>query len=315
MENKERKIAILIPCYNEAISIAKVIRDFKKELPFANIYVYDNNSSDNTARIARENGAIVKRESKQGKGNVIRSMFRDIEADIYVMVDGDDTYPPEAVHELIALIDTGEADMVIGDRHSSGAYHDENKRRFHSFGNQLVKRLINFLFATNLEDIMSGYRAFNREFVKHIPIHSSGFEIETEISMHALDKNFHLHEIPIAYRDRCDGSVSKLNTLSDGIKVLKTIFWLFKDYKPLAFFTLLSIIFFILSLLIGIPVVYEFMLTGFIDKIPSAILSVGLMLISIMALFAGFILDTIVKQHREHYEFYLRNAKDKLILT
>ncbi len=311
MENDERKTAILIPCYNEAISIAKVIRDFRKECPSAYIYVYDNNSSDNTANIARENGAIVKIEPKQGKGNVIRSMFRDIEADIYIMVDGDDTYPAKAVHELIKLIDTGDADMVIGDRHSNGTYNNENKRRFHSFGNQLVTRLINLLFATNLEDIMSGYRAFNREFVKHIPIHSSGFEIETEISMHALDKNFRLHEIPISYKDRSDGSVSKLNTLSDGIKVLKTIFWLFKDYKPLAFFTLLSALFFILSLSIGIPVVYEFMQTSLINKIPSAILSVGLMLISIMALFAGFILDTIVKQHREHYEFYLRSAKNK----
>lgn len=299
------KIAILIPCYNEELTISKVIQDFKKELPDAYIYVYDNNSSDNTSKIAKENGAIVKKEYRQGKGNVVRSMFRNIDADIYIMIDGDDTYPAEFVHSLIKPITEGEADIVIGDRLSNGSYKDENKRQMHNFGNNLVKTLINRLFDTNLKDIMTGYRVFNKKFVKNIPINSHGFEIETEITLHTLDKNFLIKEIPIEYRDRPEGSFSKLNTYSDGIRVLKTILWVFKDYKPLLFFSILSIIFLLFGLVIGIPVIFEFLNTSFITKIPSAILSVGLMLISILALFSGFILDTIVKQHRENYDLKL----------
>jgi len=305
-------IVILIPCYNEEKTIKKVILDFKKELPDAKIYVFDNNSTDNTAKIVLElmknnRNIFLEKEFRQGKGNVVRSMFRKIDADIYVLVDGDDTYPAHFVHNLIKPIIDKEADMVVGDRHSSGAYKQENKRPFHNFGNNLVRLLINKLFNNNLKDIMSGYRAFNKEFVKSIPLLSDGFEIETEMTLHALDKKFLIKEIPIEYRDRPEGSYSKLNTFSDGIRVLKTILWVFKDYKPLVFFTIMSLIFFILSLMVGLPVVYEFLETGYIDKLPSAVLAVGLMLISIISLFSGFILDTIVKQHRENYELYLNN--------
>jgi glycosyltransferase involved in cell wall biosynthesis len=298
-------IAVLIPCYNEELTIEKVIKDFKKELPKSTIYVYDNNSVDKTATLAKEAGAVIKREYRQGKGNVVRSMFRDIDADLYIMIDGDDTYPAEFVHAIIEPILQGEADIVIGDRHSNGTYKDENKRPLHNFGNNLVKDLINRLFDSDLKDIMTGYRAFNKKFVKNIPINSSGFEIETEMTLHTLDKKFLIREIPIEYRDRPKGSESKLNTLSDGIRILKTIFWVFKDYKPLSFFSILAGIFFILSLAVGFPVILEFLDTAFVTKIPSAILSVGLMLISILALFSGFILDTIVKQHRESYEMTL----------
>ena len=221
------------------------------------------------------------------------------------MIDGDDTYPAEFVHSLIKPVVEGEADIVIGDRHSNGTYKDENKRALHNFGNHLVKNLINRLFNSNLQDIMSGYRVFNKKFVKTIPINSSGFEIETEMTLHTLDKKFLIKEIPIEYRDRPEGSFSKLNTFSDGMRVLKTILWVFKDYKPLSFFSILSLLFFLLGLLIGFPVIIEFLNTGIINKVPSAILSTGLMMISVFALFSGFILDTIVKQHRESYELYI----------
>ena len=306
-----KNIAVLIPCYNEELTIAKVIEDFRAELPGAIIYVYDNNSSDKTFEIAKSKGAVVRKEYRQGKGNVIRSMFRDIEADIYVMIDGDDTYPAEFVHRLIQPILEGEADIVIGDRHTNGAYKDENKRPMHNFGNNLVKILINSIFKSNLKDIMTGYRVFNKKFVKNMPINSNGFEIETEMTLHTLDKKFLIKEIPIQYRNRPDGSVSKLNTYSDGLRVIKTIFWVFKDYKPLAFFSLLSGLFFALALLAGIPVIIEFIETSLVAKIPSAILSVGLMLISILSLFSGFILDTIVKQHRETYELNLTRWIEK----
>ena len=302
-------IAVLIPCYNEELTIAKVIQDFKKELPNAKIYVYDNNSKDNTFNIAKENGAIVRREPRQGKGNVVRSMFRDIDADIYVLVDGDDTYPAEFVHRLIDPVKKGEADVVVGDRHTNGTYKNENKRPLHNFGNNLVKVLINKLFNADLNDIMSGYRVFNRKFVKTIPINSTGFEIETEMTLHTLDKRFLIKEIHIEYRDRPEGSYSKLNTFSDGMRVLKTIFWVFKDYKPLAFFSIISLMFFIFGLIIGLPVVDEFIKTSYVEKVPSAILATGLMLFSVISLFSGFILDTIVKQHRENYELYLNRFK------
>jgi len=303
------KIAILIPCYNEELTIAKVISDFKKELPDAYIYVYDNNSSDNTSKIAQEHGAIVKKEYRQGKGNVVRSMFRDIDADIYIMIDGDDTYPAEFVQSLMEPVLAERADMVLGDRHSNGTYKNENKRPLHTFGNNLVKTLINKLFNAKLKDIMSGYRVFNKRFVKTMPIISNGFEIETEMTLHALDKKFLIQEVPIEYRDRPEGSFSKLNTVGDGMRVLKTILWVFKDYKPLTFFSILAVFFLVLALLIGIPVIIEFIQTSKILKMPSAILAVGLVLISIISLFSGFILDTVVNQHRETYELFLNRFK------
>jgi len=309
---KEVDIAVLIPCYNEEKTIEKVVLDFKKELPDAKIYVFDNNSTDNTAKIVlklmkNHENIFLEKEYRQGKGNVIRSMFRKIDADIYVLVDGDDTYSANFVHKLIEPIVNKKADMVIGDRHSNGTYKQENKRPFHNFGNGLVRFLINKLFKNNLKDIMSGYRVFSKEFVKSMPVLSNGFEIETEITIHALDKKFLIQEIPIEYKDRPEGSYSKLNTFSDGTRVLKTILWLFKDYKPLTFFTVVALIFFILSLMVGLPVVYEFLETNYIKKLPSAVLAVGLMLISIISLFSGFILDTIVKQHKENFELYLNN--------
>ena len=306
----DKKVAILIPCYNEELTIAKVIRDFKKELPDAIIYVYDNNSSDDTYKIALDEGAVVKKEYRQGKGNVVRSMFGDIDADIYVMIDGDDTYPAQFVHDIIQPILNDEADIVIGDRHSNGTYKDENKRALHNFGNNLVKNIINKLFNADLQDIMTGYRAFNKKFVKNMPVNSFGFEIETEMTLHTLDKGFLIKEIPIEYRDRPEGSYSKLNTYSDGLKVLKTILWVFKDYKPLAFFSMLSVMFFIFGLVVGIPVIEEFIATSMITKMPSAILASGLMIISILSLFSVFILDTIVKQHRELYRISLMRWKE-----
>lgn len=303
------KIAILIPCYNEEITIGKVIDDFKTVIPDADIYVYDNNSKDATAEIAREKGASVKREYRQGKGNVVRSMFRDIEADYYVMVDGDDTYPAEFVHKLIEPLIKGGADMTIGDRLSNGTYYNENKRAFHDFGNNLVRWLINKIFHSNLKDIMTGYRGFNREFVKAMPVLSEKFEIETEMSIHALDKKFLVKEVPIEYRDRPEGSESKLNTFSDGFKVLKTIFMLFKDYKPLLFFNIFSLIFMIFGLIVGVPVLVEFAKTSYITKVPSAILAVGLVMVSMLTFISGIILDTIVKNQRANYELYLNQLK------
>lgn len=303
------KIAVLIPCYNEELTIEKVIKDFRKELPNADIYVYDNNSKDKTSKIAVANGAIVKHEYRQGKGNVVRTMFREIEADIYVMVDGDDTYPAEFVHKLIEPIRTGEADMTIGDRLSNGTYQEENKRHFHEFGNNLVKKSINVLFRTKLKDIMTGYRAFNKMFVKNMPVMTPKFEIETEMSLYALDKKYIIKEIPIVYRDRPDGSISKLNTVSDGIKVVKTIVNMFKNYKPLQFFTLIASILFVFALIIGIPVIVEFIKTRYITKVPSAILATGIVILSVIIGQCGVILHTVVKNHKENYELNLLRYK------
>ncbi len=299
------KTAVLIPCYNEELTIEKVIKDFKKELPEAEIYVYDNNSKDKTAQIAKENGAIVRCEYRPGKGNVVRSMFRDIDADIYVMADGDDTYPAEEVHKLIEPVVKGEADMVIGDRLTNGTYQKENKRHFHEFGNNLVKKAINVAFKTNLKDIMTGYRVFNKIFVKNMPVLSPKFEIETEMSLHALDKKFIIKEIPIVYRDRPEGSESKLNTVSDGMKVIKTIIKMFKDFKPRQFFWMVSMLFVLLGLIVGVPVIVEFIRTGYITKMPSAVLATGIMILAVIIAQCGVILDTVVKQHREKYELQL----------
>lgn len=299
------KIAVLIPCYNEELTIEKVIKDFRKELPEADIYVYNNNSKDKTKEIAIKNGAIVVDEYKQGKGNVVRSQFRDIEADIYVMVDGDDTYPAEFVHQLIEPVRNGQADMTIGDRLSNGTYQKENKRPFHEFGNNLVKKAINVLFDTKLKDIMTGYRVFNKRFVKNMPVLSPEFEIETEMSLYALDKKYIIKEIPIVYRDRPEGSSSKLNTVGDGIKVVKTIARMFKDYKPFKFFGLIALILFIIGLAIGIPVLVEFFKTAYITKVPSAILATGFMGLAAVSLQCGIVLDTITRQHKEDYELNL----------
>jgi glycosyltransferase involved in cell wall biosynthesis len=297
-----KNIAVLIPCYNEELTILKVIKDFERELPEATIYVYDNNSIDNSVDIVINNGTKLRKETLQGKGNVVRSMFRDIESDIYIIVDADDTYPANMVHKMLAEMEISGSDMVCGDRLSQGIYADENKRLFHDFGNGLVKWLINILFNSSLNDIMTGYRVFNRRFVKNIPIMSPGFEVETEMTLHGLDKRYKISEIPITYVDRPPGSESKLNTFSDGYKVLKTIFWLFKDYKPLTFFSLISAFFFILSVILSLPVFTTYINTGFVPQLPTAILSLGLMIVSFLSLSVGFILDTVVKQHKFLYE-------------
>ena len=307
-QNEDKKIAVLIPCYNEAKTIEKVVKDYKEVLPNASIYVYDNNSSDGTDKIAKKAGAIVKYEYRQGKGNVIRSMFRDIDADCYLMIDGDDTYPKENAVEMCNYILEGKADMVIGDRLSS-TYFTENKRPFHNFGNKLVRWLINTLFKSNVKDIMTGYRAFSYEFVKTFPVLSKGFEIETEMTIHALDKNFLLKEIPVGYRDRPTGSVSKLNTYRDGFRVLKTIARLFKEYKPMIFFGIISSIFFIISLIFSIPVFVEYFKTGLVPRFPTLIFSLFMLIISSLMLVCGIILEVVVKKHRQLFEFVLINTK------
>ena len=309
------KIAVLIPCYNEEKTVEKVVNDFKKELPNADIYVYDNNSKDKTAELAVKAGAILKHEYRQGKGNVVRSMFRDVDADVYVLVDGDDTYPADEVHKLIEPINEGKADMVVGDRLSNGTYFKENKRGFHGFGNNLVRWLINTLFHSNVHDIMTGYRAYSRKFVKCMPVMSDGFQIETEMTVFALVYKMNIVEVPITYRDRPEGSVSKLNTFSDGFKVLITLFDLFKDYKPLIFYSLLALIFSIFGLIIGIPVISEFIKTSYITKVPSAILAAGLFIIAFLFMVVGLIVDYLKNQtqllFQMHVNEYMRNEKSK----
>lgn len=304
-----QKVAVLIPCYNEEKTVKKVVLDYRNVLPDADIYVYNNNSTDKTVEIAEELAAkdknlFVRNEYRQGKGNVIRSMFRDIEADCYLMIDGDDTYPAEDAPKMVGYVLNGQADMVIGDRLSS-TYFTENKRPFHNFGNVLVRKLINHLFKSNINDIMTGYRAFSRTFVKGFPVLSKGFEIETEMSIHAVDKNFLLKEIPVTYRDRPNGSTSKLNTYSDGFKVLKTIFTLFKDYRPFVFFGMLSVIFLILTLGMFIPVFVEFLHTGEVRRFPTLIVSGVFGVCSLLSFSVGTILDVDVKKHRQLYEILL----------
>lgn len=279
---RANKIAVLIPCYNEAITIEKVIKDYRAALPDADIYVYDNNSTDETAVIAEKAGAIVRYEYRQGKGNVIRSMFREIEADCYLMIDGDDTYPAESAQALCNLVLSGKADMVIGDRLSS-TYFQENKRPFHNLGNELVRNSINLLWHPSkpILDVMTGYRAFSPIFVKTFPILSEGFEIETEMTIHALDKNLMIESIPVQYKDRPDGSESKLNTYSDGMKVLLTIFNLYRDYKPLRFFGLITILCIILSIILFVPVFIEYIETGFVPRFPTLITSAFIMLVGL----------------------------------
>ncbi len=308
------KIAVLVPCYNEALTIGKVIDDFHQELPDATVYVYDNNSSDETSAIAREHGATVRFEPRQGKGNVVRQMLRDIDADAYIMVDGDDTYPADAAKDLLAPILDGSADHVVGDRLSNGTYGEENTRAFHGFGNDLVRWLIKVLYGFEFTDVMTGYRAFSRQFAETLPVLSPGFEIETELSIHAVDKRFRIVQVPIIYRDRPEGSESKLNTVSDGIKVLGMIFSLFKDYKPLGFFSLLAAISFVIALILGVPVVMEFMATGLVPRFPTAILAVAFAGLAALMLVCGLILDTVVKGNRRDWELRAidvwRNKRD-----
>ena len=301
---KKGKIAVLIPCYNEKLTIKKVIRDFKKELPDADIYVYDNNSTDGGDLIAKKEKAIVRYESRQGKGNVIRSMFRDIDADCYIMVDADDTYSVKHAKEMCDYILNKEADMVVGDRLSS-TYFTENKRLFHNSGNRMVRRLINTFFKSKITDIMSGYRAFSYEFVKSYPVLSKNFEIETEMTIHAIDKNFKIKSIPVEYKDRCEGSTSKLNTYKDGMMVLKTIGELVKEYRPRLFFNTISLIFLILCLILGTPVFIEYFKTGLVPKFPSLIVSMISLVISLLLFITGIILEVIAKKNKQQYELYL----------
>lgn len=298
------KIAVLIPCYNESQTIAKVIADYKEALPEADIYVYDNNSKDGTDEIARNAGAIVRYEHRQGKGNVIRTMFREIDADCYLMIDGDDTYPAEHAREMVDLVLHDKVDMVIGDRLSS-TYFTENKRPFHNAGNVVVRRLVNLFFKGNVTDIMTGYRAFSPTFVKSFPVLSKGFEIETEMTIHALDKNLYLKSIPVTYRDRPEGSDSKLNTYSDGFKVLKTILRLFKDYRPFAFFGTISLVFLVVALALFLPVLFEFFGTGIVDRLPTLVTSAFLALGAIQLFACGLILDTETKKSRQNFELQL----------
>lgn len=304
----KKSVAVLIPCYNEAKTVAKVIKDYKKAVPEADIYVYDNNSTDGTAEIAEQHGAIVKHEYQQGKGNVIRSMFRDIDADAYLMIDGDDTYPAENAREIVDIVLNNQADMVIGDRLSS-TYFTENQRIGHNFGNKLVRKLINFIFKANVRDIMTGYRGFSYDFVKSFPVISKGFEIETEMTIHALDKNLKIREVPVQYRDRPEGSESKLNTVSDGFKVLLTIFNMVREFKPLLFFGSFSLIFFIIGLVcLAIPV-NEYLHTQMVSKFPTLILGVLFTVAALLLWSTGLISDLIARKHRQAFEINLHLLK------
>jgi len=302
------KIAVLIPCYNEAKTIARVVADFRRALPGAAIYVYDNNSGDDTARIAAEAGAVVRHEYSQGKGCVVRRMFREIDAECYIMADGDDTYPAEAAPEMARLVLERQADMVVGDRLSS-TYFQQNKRPFHNLGNALVKCSINFLFRNNIKDIMTGYRAFSFAFVKTFPVLSKGFEIETEMSIHAVDKNMAIVNHVIDYRDRPQGSQSKLNTYSDGARVLRTILRLFRVYRPLAFFSLIALLLLAVAAILFLPILFTFLRTGLVPRFPTLIVSGFIALAAIQAFFGGLILDGSNQKDRRDFEFRLQAAE------
>lgn len=303
------KIAILIPCYNESRTIEKVVRDWKSELPEAVIYVYDNNSTDQTAELATKAGAVVRREYKQGKGNVIRRMFREIDAECYLMVDGDDTYPAEYGRQMAEMVLDHHADMVIGDRLSS-TYFEENKRPFHNAGNSLVRGTINHLFKTDIQDIMTGYRGLSYLFVKTFPVLSKGFEIETEMTIHAIDKNMQIDNLIVEYRDRVEGSESKLDTYSDGIKVLKAIFRLYKNYRPMEFFGSLSLLLFIISGTMFAPILLKFFRTGLVPNFPTLIVCGFVAMAAIISWFSGMLLATIVEKDRQQFEFHLNVAEE-----
>ncbi len=292
-------VAVLLPCYNEAITIGKVVRDFKTALPEATVYVYDNNSTDETASIAAQAGAIVRKEPRQGKGNVIRAMFQDIDADVYIMADGDDTYPAEAAPEMVEKIAEG-YDMVIGDRLSS-TYFQENKRPFHNFGNRLVRGAINTLFSAHVTDIMTGYRAFSFTFVKTYPVLSRGFEVETEMTIHSLNNNVKLYEMPIQYRDRPEGSVSKLDTVGDGIRVLSTIFRMIREYKPMPFFGTLGVLITLCGLGACLPPFIEFWRTHLVTRFPTLIGAVMLIIAGLLFFIAGIILEILAKNERKRF--------------
>lgn len=301
------KIAVLIPCYNESKTIEKVVTDFKNALPEATIYVYDNNSGDGTDEIARRAGAVVKYEYQQGKGNVIRRMFREIDAECYVMTDGDDTYPAESAGKMVEKVLERHADMVVGDRLSS-TYFEENKRPFHNFGNSIVRSSINRLFHTDIQDIMTGYRAFSYQFVKTFPVLSQGFEIETEMSIHAADKKMFVENVVIDYRDRPEGSESKLNTYSDGFKVLRTIARLFRTYKPMAFFGFLALLFLVLGIGFMVPVWTEYRNTGLVERFPTLIVCGFSILAALISFFAGMQLQTITRKNLQDFEMELQHV-------
>lgn len=303
----EYRVAVLLPCYNEEKTIGKVVRDFREALPSADIYVYDNNSTDCTVEEATAAGAIVRYEYTQGKGNVIRRMFREVEADCYLMADGDDTYPAHHAPDMVKEVLEKQADMVIGDRLSS-TYFTQNKRPFHNFGNRLVRSLICHLWHTKVKDIMTGYRAFSRSFVKLYPVMSGQFEVETEMTIHALDKNFRLVEIPIDYRDRPEGSNSKLNTFSDGFKVLRTIFTLFKEYRPMRFFGWLAVLLAVVGTILVIPVLMDYFDTGLVMRFPTLFVSLFLFLAALQSFFTGLCLDVMVSKDRKQYELRLINS-------
>lgn len=304
------KIAVLIPCYNESATIEKVVRDYRNALPDAVIYVYDNNSSDGTAEIAEKAGAVVRHEYQQGKGNVIRRMFREIDAECYIMTDGDDTYPAECSASMADKVLTKKVDMVVGDRLSS-TYFEENKRPFHNLGNSLVRGSINLLFKSDIKDIMTGYRAFSYQFVKTFPVLSKGFEIETEMSIHAIDKNMFVENEVIEYRDRPEGSESKLNTYSDGFKVLRTIGRLFRNYKPSAFFGIIALVLALVSIGFFIPVFIEYLKIGQVPKFPTLIMCCFMMIAAIQSFFAGLILETNVQKNRQDFEMELIDCQSR----
>ncbi len=304
------KVAVLIPCYNEAKTIKKVVEDFKKELPEAKIYVYDNNSKDGTDKIAKEAGAIVKYETRQGKGNVIRTMFREIDAECYIMVDGDDTYPAESAKEMVKAVLEEDVDMVVGDRLSS-TYFTENKRPFHNIGNVTVRALINRIYKSNIRDVMTGLRAFSYKFVKTFPVMSKGFELETEMTIHSLDKNLKVKNVIIEYRDRPADSPSKLNTIPDGIKVIKTIFGFYKNYKPLNFFSIIALILLIAGLVFLIPSIVVFFSSGEI-KVPSILVGILLFICTLQSLFTGLTLDNIIKNSKQNFEMRLIDCEREL---
>jgi glycosyltransferase involved in cell wall biosynthesis len=298
------QIAVLIPCYNEAQTVQKVIEDFRAALPEATVYVYDNNSSDETAALARAAGAVVRYEFSQGKGNVVRRMFREIDAEVYLMIDGDDTYPAGAAREMVRLVRERQADMVVGDRLSS-TYFTENKRRFHNLGNLLVRRGINLFFHSSIQDILTGMRAFSYAFVKTFPVLSRGFEIETEMTIHAVDKNLRVENVVIDYRDRPAGSESKLNTVSDGAKVLGTIFVMVKNYKPFAFFSFLALVMALLAVGFFLPLLAEYLRHGDVPRLPTLIFSTFLGLAAVQSFFGGMILDNIRRKNRQDFELHL----------
>lgn len=304
-----KKIAVLVPCYNEALTIGKVVADFKKFLPEADIYVYDNNSKDDTIAIAKAAGAIVKQEKKQGKANVVFKMFREIEADIYIMIDGDDTYPVDCVQEMLEQFNENNCDMLVGDRLSNKSYKNENKRPFHNFGNNLVRNLINVFFGSELKDILSGYRIFSKKFVKNYSSSIKGFELETDLSIYSLHYGLTLDEYSINYRDRPEGSFSKLNTFTDGFKVIKLFFNLVRLYKPLLFFGTLSAVLLLIGLLFMIVPIREYFEYSYVYKVPTLIFSIMLIIISLLAFTTGLILDNISIIDTKNFKVRYNNTK------